>query len=371
MSRFFTLKIAKRTQETSDSVSLNFEIPRKLEKHYKFKQGQYLTLKEDINGEEIRRSYSICTSPFEGQKRFFKKKHSPYLTIGVKAVEGGRMSDYLCKEVKEGDSLQVMTPNGRFFTELNKSNQKHYVLIAAGSGITPVISHIKSILYAEPNSTVVLNYGNRSDGNVMFHKELDELVKNYADRFFLYHYFSRNETTEKSDTVLYHRVKPSLVYKIGQKHLPSTDIATEYFICGPALLIDETVDYLKAREVAKEQIHFEYFSTASGELAVKPTQKGKQRKKGNSVVLTLSGMEYEVNLKPGQNILSAVLKAKIDAPFSCESGVCCTCMALAVEGEFDTSDCISLSDEEKESGHILTCVTKVLSDKAVISYDDI
>lgn len=367
MAQFYPLSIAKITEETTDSVSITFDLPKKYEKHFEFVAGQYITLRANINGKDVRRSYSICASPYDGPKKLLRKKHKPVIRVGVKAVENGQMSQFLVNQVREGDVLQVMPPAGRFVLKDNTSNKNQYVFVAAGSGITPVLSQIKTVLFAEKHARVLLCYGNRSDGNVMFLKELQDLAQAHSERFFLYHFYSRNQSQDKLPDVFYTRIKPSLVYKLAQKHGEGVQ-ATHYFICGPSALIDETMDYLKGREVPQSQLHAEYFTASSSNQVVEEQAEEGSSKSGHLKV-TFGGLDYDLAIKPGQKILDAVLDANIDAPFSCQSGVCCTCMAKGESGDFDTSDCISLTDQDKSDGMILTCVSTLKSDSGTVNFD--
>lgn len=355
MSKFFPLKITAIKRETPDAVILSLEIPTTLQSDFSYKQGQYLTFKTLINGEEIRRSYSLCSSPYD--KNDFR--------VAVKEVPSGKFSTFINRNLKIGDSLETMPPQGNFFTELLATNQKKYVAFAAGSGITPVFSILKSVLLAEPKSSFTLVYANRNKENVILKSELEELQKAYTNRFTLIHVFSADST---EDPILKGRITASNLPELIKKYnLISAD---EYFVCGPEELIMAVSNYLIDSGKTKSQVHFELFTTPvklvnNNEKPIESDFNGSAQ-----VKVIIDGIETEFNLEAnGVNILDAAMDAGADAPFSCKGAVCCTCKAKVIEGKASMDMNYSLTDNEVANGFILTCQAHPQSEKLVVDYD--
>ncbi len=359
MAQFHPLKVKNITKETSEAVSIAFDIPPTLQTDYQFKQGQYLTLKLNIDGKEYRRSYSICNSPY-GDKEW---------RVAIKEVNGGVVSTYLNQKSKIGDTIEVMTPMGSFYTILNGGNQKHYVLFAGGSGITPMMSIIKSVLYIEKKSKITLVYANKNEKSTIFKKELETLVELNTDKLqtvFVY------ETPEESVNA---KNKGLLTLeRINQIHNINPILnADEYFICGPAPMMESVKNTLESNKTAKEKIHIEYFSAVMDELNKQTNSQTTQPANVTAnVTIVQYGIETNFTLKTlGHNLLEAAIEAGVDAPFSCKGAVCCTCRAKVVEGKVMMKNNFALTEKEVEEGYILTCQAHPISEKVVIDYDAI
>ena len=241
----------------------------------------------------------------------------------------------------------------------------HYVFIAAGSGITPVISQIKTVLQQSPEAEVILCFGNKAESEIMFKDELEVLEKAFINRFFVYHFWSSNPEEVKAPNVFNGRLKPSTVYKLSEKHRRWDDV--HYFVCGPEEMIAKMEEYLPLRDVTKDQIHIEYFTKSKSEAQ---SNEAVSSDDVFETTIIFEGLEHKVDVPANTSILDVALKAGIHAPYSCQSGVCCTCQAKGSFGDFDTSECLSLSDDEIREGHVLTCVGKVVRDNVVINYDE-
>ncbi|TDI70820.1 MAG: ferredoxin--NADP reductase [Bacteroidetes bacterium] len=349
MSDFHSLSISEVKNETPNSVSITFEIPDRLTKIFTFKAGQYITLKHNIEGDEVRRSYSLCTSP-----------NSHVLKVGVKKVKDGRFSVFANEILKAGDTLEVMPPKGNFKFEPNEADQNKYVAFAAGSGITPVISIIKDVLESESKSSFVLVYGNQNLKETMFYAELQALQQNNADRFNIEYIYSRS----KEENALRGRIDRSVVnYLLKNKYGESK--FDRFYLCGPKTMIDVVSETLKDRGVTKEKILFELFtSSEEGELS--------DNHEGNTTVtITLDDVTDTFVMSKKQSVLDAVLDKGLDAPFSCQGGICSTCMARLIKGKVEMRKNEILTDEELEEGFILTCQSHPTTPTLVIDYDDV
>lgn len=356
MNKFHTLKIKSITKETPDCVSVSLDIPDELKEKFSYKQGQYLTFKRIENGEELRRSYSICSSPIEGEWK-----------VAIKKVPDGKFSGYANAHLKVGEVLEVMPPQGRFFTELNKEHKKNYLLFAAGSGITPVLSIIKTVLYAEPQSTVTLIYGNKGRHSIIFKEELEAIKNKYLDRFSLHHVLSR----EKGDTeILFGRIDKQKTKLILDKILAPEQI-DECFICGPEEMIHAVRETLADAKVDSNKIHFELFTSAESrnkniEQKVVPGNHDKISK----VTIKLDDSVRQIDVSYyGETILEAALESGADLPYSCKGGMCSTCRAKLVKGEVEMDVNYSLEPEEVKAGFILTCQSRPLTDEVEVDFD--
>jgi ring-1,2-phenylacetyl-CoA epoxidase subunit PaaE len=358
---FHSLPVKEVRKETAECVSVSFDIPDSLKKDFTFKQGQSLTMRTMLNGEEIRRTYSICSSPLENEWR-----------VAIKKVEGGLFSSFANDKLKAGDKLDVMEPVGNFFTELQPSNKKSYLAFAAGSGITPVISIIKTTLAKEPQSEFTLVYGNRSRSSIIFFEELEGLKNKFMDRFNLIHILSR----EKQDVPLNDGRIDDEKLRILDRVL-GFDSMNEFFICGPEQLIFCIKDFLEERGVDKKLIHFELF-TSPGQLAVGGRQLAVGSRQSTvdsrqSAVITvkLDGRSFKFDIPKGSDItiLDAALQTGADLPYACKGGMCCTCKAKLLEGEVSMDVHWGLEDEEVEKGFILTCQSHPKTDKVTVDFD--
>jgi ring-1,2-phenylacetyl-CoA epoxidase subunit PaaE len=355
MSRFHSLKVKNVTNETVDAVSLAFEVPADLAKDYEYKQGQYLTLKFNINGEELRRSYSICSSPLDGNE----------LRVAVKKVKDGRASTHINNSVKEGDIIEVMIPMGNFYTEMNSGNQKHYVLFAGGSGITPMMSILKSVLKAEPQSSVTLFYANNDEASIIFKKQLDEIAANNSSRIKIYHVLN-NAPADYADVLKGIMTKEKCSALVKQYISTATD--NEYFICGPGPMMENASMALKEMSINEERVHIEYFSspaTPQPETVVTATP----AKEGISATIILDKETHEIVLTNNETILEGALRIGLDPPYACQGGSCCTCRALLEEGEVKMAVNYGLSSSEIKKRYILTCQSRPTTSKVTVNYD--
>ncbi len=351
MSKYHTLTIAEIYKETPDCSVLTFAIPENLTKDFQFKQGQYLTLKAEINGEEVVRSYSLCTAPYENK-----------WSVGVKKIDGGKFSTYANEVLKTGDSLEVMPPDGKFFIEINPSNANNYVAFAAGSGITPVISIIKTHLKEEPQSTFHLFYLNKNSQSVIFKNELNQLAKDYSNRFKV-HFFYTQEATENK--LFSGRFSVEKIQQI-QSEIIDFKTVNHAFLCGPQEMIFLLKDELQEYEINEKNIHFELFEAA------KPEKETKIEAIDNAeVTIIVDDEEITFTVPKGKNILEIAEEQDADVPFSCKGGVCCTCKAKVIEGSVEMKVNYALDEIDLENNLVLTCQAFPTSQKVVVDYDDV
>ena len=351
MAKFYTLAIKELQKETYNSVSLTFTIPETLKPVFSFIPGQYVTVQQQLNGEQVRRDYSICSS-----------QNSDSIKIGVKAVEGGTFSQYATSQLKVGDVLEVSAPQGRFKLTTDPEQQRNYIAFAAGSGITPIMSMIHSVLETEPQSSFVLVYGNKTINDVMFKKELDDLSEQYDKRFFTYYIYSQSSYENQ----LHGRIDASVVNLIIQNKHGGLHF-DNYFLCGPELMIETVKSTLIANGVGESNIQFELFTPAkdSGDDSIESLS-------GHSAITVLLDDEEEAFTMPkSSTILEQVLLQGLDAPYSCQGGICSTCIAQVVEGKALMEKNSILNDEEVEEGLILTCQAHPVTDTITVDYDNV
>ena len=356
---FYPLRVKDLYKDTDDAVVVTFDVPAELSDTFAFIQGQYLTLDQVIDGEQVRRSYSICAGLDDGQLR-----------VAIKHVEGGVFSSWANQHLKTGDSVDVMPPRGDFFSSIEPEQSKNYLCICAGSGITPVLSIIKTVLKREPKSTVTLLYGNQRTSTMMFRNDLAFLKNAYLERFHWINIFSREpQEVDLLSGHLDNRKGGALnrrLIKIREFH--------EFFLCGPEAMISEVSRGLRGEGIAEENIHFELFaaSAENARQAIERHHKRAQEYKGqvSEVSILSDGREYAFELSTdGENILDAGLRNGVDLPFSCKGGVCATCKARLLEGEVEMDLNQALRPEEIKNGYILTCQSHPISKKVVVDYD--
>jgi len=351
--KFHTLRIAEVRRETPDAVSLRFEVPPALSADYAFVQGQHLTLRTELAGEDVRRSYSICAGVDDGELR-----------VAIKRVPGGVFSTWAHDRLASGDMIDVMTPHGGFHTPLDPAQRKHYVAFAAGSGITPVLSLARTTLAREPGSRFTLVYGNRRLQDAMFHESLEDLKDRYVERFALYKLFSR----ESQDVDLFNgRLDGGKVRAFTDTLIPAAGI-DEAFVCGPGAMIDEVEAALVEAGVAADHVHVERFGVPAGESKARaaPGDAAAAR-----VVIVLDGTRREIEYRESDGtVLDAALKAGLDLPFSCKGGMCCTCRARILEGKVRMDKNYSLEAAEVAAGFALMCQSHPLSERVVVSFDE-
>lgn len=361
MSRFYKLKVADIQKETNDCVHISFEIPQDLKHTFSFKQGQYLTLKHVHNGEELRRSYSIVNAPSEGDAN---------LEILVKKLENGIVSSFLNQNVHPNDFLEVLPPDGHFYTAYHPQNEKVYVGLAAGSGISPVLSNIKEALYQEPLSKVYLFFSNRSVADIIFKEQLDQLQRKFGERLTIVYLLSREKHEE--NPLFEGRIAPDkLGYLLEHFSTIPTQEAT-YFICGPAEMIKSVSTYLRTeKKVPSLQVMYEYFAAPDDEDNAEMSEEFKKIPNIESfVTLIIDDDEYNIHLNSKkESILDKALKENLPVPFACKGGVCCTCKAQVMEGEVFMEKNYALTEEEVERGMVLSCQCHPVTNIVMLNFD--
>ena len=352
---FHLLKIKEVRKETPDCVSVLFNIPDDYRDDFIFEQGQNITIKKEIDGEEIRRSYSICSAPFENELR-----------VAIKKVDAGKFSSFANLVLKAGDVLEVLPPTGKFNTKLKPENKKQYLAFAAGSGITPVISIIKTTLQTEPGSSFTLVFGNRGRQSIIFFEELEGLKNKYLSRFNFINILSR----EKTDAPInFGRINDDKLTEL--KGLIDYKTIDEFFICGPEEMIFCVKDFLENLDIDKKKIHFELFTTP-GQKKLTDDRKQMTESTGpkSRITVKLDGRSFDFELGfDNDSILDAALKQGADLPFACKGGVCCTCKARLLEGQVEMDVNWGLEQEEVEQGFILTCQSHPTTEKVVVDFD--
>ncbi len=355
MTKFYPISITDVTRETAESVSIGFLIPNDLKEKFQYKQGQYLTLKLHVNGQELRRSYSICTSPNTDSE----------LRVAIKKVKEGRVSTFINEHVKAGDTIDVMPPMGNFYSEMNPSNKKTYVLFAGGSGITPMLSILKTALHAEPLSKVILFYGNQNEDAIIFKNKIDALESQFSDKLKVYHVLEHGNVTDPLFKGIMTLEKTTELVKRFVNHSEQN----EYFICGPTGMMQNIEQTLNNLNINKSSVHLEYFSAPvdTSEIVSKASANNETFK--SMVTIICDGDEKTVELGADDFILDKALDANLDAPYACRSGSCCTCRAKLIEGKVEMVVNYALLDSEVEEGFILTCQSRPLTPVVVINYD--
>jgi ring-1,2-phenylacetyl-CoA epoxidase subunit PaaE len=348
MATFHKVHIQEIKQETANAVSVLFNIPQDLKAAFSFTAGQYITLQKEINGEDVRRAYSICSTPESGDIR-----------VAIKAVENGKFSVYATSDLKEGDEIEITSPEGRFL--LNPKADKNYIGFAAGSGITPILSMIKSVLESEPSSNFTLVYGNKSEADTIFHSELNILKESFSNRFKLHYIFSRENVKNE----LRGRIDENVTNYFVKNMYKETSFDTA-FLCGPEEMIKEVSKTLESNKIAKENIHFELFTASVNE------EVASEVKEGTTVVtVLLDDEEATFKMEQTSDILAAALRNNIDAPYSCQGGVCSSCLAKVTEGKAVMVKNSILTDGEVADGFILTCQAHPTTSNITIDFDDV
>ena len=350
MPLFKKLIIKEVKRETKDAVSILFNIPEEFKSHYTFIAGQYVNLRLTLDSKEIRRAYSICSSSESGELR-----------IAVKAIKNGAFSQFANTKLKVGDMLEVGKPEGKFTLETQSHNQKNYTAFVAGSGITPAISILKSVLKSEPQSSFVLVYGNKSPEETIFHQELHDLQLKYTGRLFVDYVYSQT----KADGALFGRIDKSVVnFVLNEKHKELE--FDKFYLCGPEEMINSVSQVLREKNVKDSAIKFELFSSSTVENLEASSHDGHTK-----ITMTVDDEESSFEMSQKQTILDAALKHGIDAPYSCQGGICSSCLARVKSGTAEMKKNSILSDDEIAEGLILTCQAHPTSAEIVVDFDDV
>ena len=360
--RFHTLEVAGIERVTPEAVAVRFAVPRELRVDYSFVAGQFLTLKgsfgEGEGAEELRRSYSICCAQADYEQR-------GELKVGIKAIPGGRFSNWANQHLKPGQRIEVMTPDGRFHCPLDAAHAKHYVAFAGGSGITPVLSLIATTLAHEPGSRYTLIYGNRNLASIMFAEQLEELKNRYLGRLALYHVISDEPQEVELFNGLLDQAKCA---QFLETLVPVTSI-DEAFICGPGPMMDAAEAALLAAGLARDRLHIERFGTPLPQAGAKP--KLIEGAPAAQVDVIAGGKTRRIAVPyDGAGVLDTALAAGMDLPYACKGGVCCTCRARVLEGEVRMDRNYTLEEHEMKQGFVLTCQSHPVSARVVVSYDE-
>jgi ring-1,2-phenylacetyl-CoA epoxidase subunit PaaE len=353
-TKFHGLRVREVRRETPDAVSIAFDVPAELAQEYRFIQGQYLTIRVFLNGEEVRRSYSVCSGAHDGELR-----------VAVKKVTGGLFSTYANTTLQAGDVLEVMPPMGRFYVPLDPAQRRQYVAFAAGSGITPIMSLIKTTLVEEPQSQFMLFFGNRGFDHILFREQLEHLKNTYPDRLAVHHVLSRESLGSKW---FQGRLDAEKCRNYGRVFFNPAEVDA-FFLCGPEDMTFSVKEALEAMGVEAGRIHMELFAVP-GAHKPKPASTEPRESFDASIRVIQDGMEFDFALaSDGSTLLDAAMRAGADLPFSCKGGVCSTCKARVLEGEVEMEVNYGLEPDELAAGYVLTCQSHPKTKRVVVSFD--
>ncbi len=362
MHHFHKLKVSKVVKETNDCTHIFFEIPEKLAHEFAFKQGQYINIRFLHGEEDLRRSYSIVNAPSE--------QNNLQLEVLVKHLEGGVVSTFLNTELEAGDELEVLAPMGHFYTNYHPTNEKTYVGLAAGSGISPVLSNLKEALYQEPKSTGYLFFSNRSFNDIIFREKIDALAEEFRGRLKVVYLLSREKHFE--DELFEGRISAEKLNQLFHR-FPEIDVReTTYFICGPSEMIKDISGFLRnEKKVPSLQVLYEYYAAPDDEDNAEMSEEFKKIPNIESfVTLIIDDDEYNLHLNSKkESILDKALKEHLPVPFACKGGVCCTCKAQVMEGEVFMEKNFALTEDEVERGFVLTCQCHPVTNIVMLNYD--
>ena len=356
MAQFYKLKIKDIYKETGDTSVVAFDVPKELESEFHYRQGQHLTLKADINGQDVRRSYSLCSSPIDKQWK-----------VAVKLIPGGKFSTFINEQLKTGDQLEVMAPSGNFGVPVKPEASKNYLFFAAGSGITPVLSMIKTHLTKESNATCKLFYVNKTAKSIIFKEELEQMRNTFFGRLEIYYFL----TKERRDIELFNgRFDDEKMEVLTRTFIDIPD-TSEVFLCGPEKMVNYVSEYLVKKGLPKELVHFELFVTGLSEEDIRRAERlAKQNVEGVEVTIVDGGKEFAFTMtKEYDNILDAALGAGADLPFACKGGVCSTCKCKVVEGAVEMKINYALDEKEVSQNLVLSCQAVPTTDKVVVDFD--
>lgn len=356
MAKFYKLTVADIYKETKDCVVIAFDVPEDLKDKFKYRQGQHLTLRKEFNGKDIRRNYSLCSSPLDNEWK-----------VAVKTIRNGVFSNFAFNELKKGDTLEVMVPHGEFTVDVDVEASNNYIAFAAGSGITPLMSIIKTHLHEEPNSTFKLFYLNRTVKSIIFKEEIEQLKNQFFGRFQVFYFLTKEQRDIPFLNGRFDKEKLAVLTKTFID-IPDTQHA---FICGPQDMIYLIRDELEAAGMPKDRIHFELFFTGSSEEENKHIAEVLEQKiEGTRVTIIDGGKEFHFIMDNDfDNILDGALSAGADLPFACKGGVCSTCKCQVLEGSVKMKKNYALADKEVEQNYVLSCQAVPTSDKVVVDFD--
>lgn len=354
-NKFYTVKVKDIYKTTADCSIVTFDIPSSIHELFRYKQGQYLTLESQIDGEVVRRSYSLCSSPNDYSWQ-----------VGIKKILGGKYSTYANDVLEIGDEVNIMPPAGNFYIDTNKESNRTYVAFAAGSGITPIYSIIKTHLEAEPKSRFQLFFVNKNAASVILKEELEALKNQYMERFEIFHFLTKEY---RGISLFDGRLTEEKLDAIGHS-ICKFDAVDHYFSCGPEDMILMIRDYLVDQGVDASKIHFELFNTSGSSSEKKQELLEQFSGKLSKVTIKEGGKQFLFDMEQGSdNILDKALEQSADLPYACKGGVCCTCKAKLIEGSVDMLLTYGLEPEEIEEGYVLTCQAIPTSDKVVVDFD--
>lgn len=357
MSQFYSLKVASVAKNTRDAVVVTFDVPDDLHDKFAFRPGQYLTLRTLVNGEDLRRSYSICAAPSDKQLR-----------VAIKRLNDGAFSSWANQELVDGHTLDVMPPDGNFTIEFSPQEARNYVAFAVGSGITPILSLVKTALSTEPNSSFTLFFGNRASSAVLFREEIEDLKNMYMERFSLVYVMTR----EHQDIALFNgRLDGAKVTELLDSWLDPASI--DYaFVCGPQDMTESVNQALQDHGIDKSRIKFELFGSPKGPRALRTGKETVKAPGSNDCEVTIvqDGITRSIVIaKNKDSVLDSALAQGLELPYSCKGGVCSTCRCKVVEGEVDMDANFALEDYEVARGFVLSCQSFPVTDKLVIDFD--
>ena len=356
MTDFYPIRVSELTKETKDCVSITFDIPANLRGTFLYKQGQHLTLKKSIDGQEVRRSYSLCSSPVEDKWQ-----------VAIKRIHQGVFSNYANSQLKAGDIIEIMPPSGKFFVEVDSSKAKNYIVFAAGSGITPILSILKTHLAKEPNSTFQLFYLNRNAKSIIFKEEIEALRNKYFGRLEIFYFLTKEQ---RDIPLLNGRFTVEKIKELTQNIINVSNV-DECFVCGPEEMIFLIRDELINAGLSKDKIHYELFFSGVSEEDKKKAAKAIDHKfEGTQVTIIDGGKEFHFIMDDdNDNILDGALASGADLPFACKGGVCSTCKCKVIEGAVEMKINYALEEDEVAKGLVLSCQAVPTTEKVVVDFD--
>lgn len=353
MAKFHPIKVKNISRQTEDAVAITFDIPESLEEEFQFTQGQHITLKKTIHGEDTRRSYSICSCPLDKE-----------LTVAVKKIEGGTFSTFANDTLSVGDELEIMPPHGHFYVPLDPSHENTYVAFASGSGVTPILSIIETTLRTEPKSEFTLFYGNRKSSSIMLLEQLEALKNRFMGRFSLYHILSK----ERQESDLFNgRIDKSKVSSFAKLFF-NPEAVDHFFTCGPEQMMLDIQEQLQELGVAEDKIHLELFTSPVGKLGTEKKEV-KQAKAQAEITVVLDGNSITFPYDSDESILDVAFQNGADLPYACKGGVCSTCVACVEEGEVEMAVNYALEPDELARGLVLSCQAFPKTEKVKLNFD--